>query len=40
MRQIDKTITAYNTQKDPYYQAIANEFGVKRTILLWRHRGV
>ena len=40
MRQIDKAIAACNAQEDPCYQAIANEFGVKRTTLLRRYRGV
>ena len=40
MRQIDKAIAACNAQEDPCYQAIANKFGVKRTTLSWRHRGV
>ena len=40
MRQIDKAIAACNAQEDPCCQAIANEFGVKRTTLSRRHRGV
>ena len=40
MRQIDKAIAACNAQEYPCYQAIADEFGVKRTTLSRRHRGV